>query len=251
MTVDLAKLTALAGRARDTVAKHAPPAAARKPWRITNADASDGDTAEVFIYDMIGDWGVTAQDFVNDLAAVTAPNLSVRVNSQGGHVFEGVAIYEAIKRHPAKSTGYVDGLAASAASFIVQGCDVVKMAKTARMMIHDAGVGGLYVEGNAQQIRESVAEILAFAELLDSLSDTIAEIYADKAGGTVAEWRALMSTDKWYTATEAVTAGLADAVVGDEEQDDPGDNVGENAGQETTARWDPRLFAEITKGVLG
>jgi ATP-dependent protease ClpP protease subunit len=242
VSVDLAKLTALAGAVRDKQQAHPRPAATRKPWAIRNVSA---DTAEVYIYDLIGDWGVSAQDFVNELNAVRVPNLDVRVNSEGGKVFDGVAMYEALKRHPANTTGYVDGLAASAASFILMACDTVKVAKTGRLMIHDAGIGGLYVEGNAREIRESVKEILDFADLLDSLSDTIAGIYADRAGGTVAQWRASMSTDKWYTADEAVAAGLADGIVGDD-TDTP--TVGGTT--DTTARWDPRAFADITKGVF-
>lgn len=241
MTVDLNHLTALAGQVKAKQDAR-PQSTGKKPWKIR---ALGADTTEVFIYDMIGDWGVTAQDFVNELAAVRTPNLDVRVNSEGGQVFDGVAIYEAIKRHPANSTGYVDGLAASAASFIVMACDRVLMAKTARMMIHDAGIGGLYVEGNAAAIRESVKEIEEFAALLDSLSNTIAGIYADKAGGTVKEWRNAMSGDKWYTAEEAVTAGLADAVIGQEAAAEDQDI------QETTDWWNPQLFTDLTKGVLG
>lgn len=212
MSVDLAKLTALAGQVRDRQQRR-PEAAPRRPWRIVNASPS---LAEVFIYDDIGQdaWGdgISAADFASELGAVTAPVINVRLNSQGGQVFEGIAMFEAIKRHPARCIGWVDGIAASAASFIAMACDVLVMAKAGRLMIHDAGVGGIYIAGNARAVREAVAEVEAFADLLDSLSDTIAQIYVDKAGGTVEGWRAEMSTDRWYTAAEAVAAGLADSI---------------------------------------
>lgn len=242
--VDLAKLSNLAGALRDRQQARAGQATAGgRAWQIKNVSP---DTTEVYIYDFIGAYGVSAQGFVSELNAVRTPNIDVRINSEGGQVFDGVAIYEAIKRHPARTVGYVDGLAASAASFILMACDVVKMSKTARLMIHDAGIGGLYLEGNAAAIRESVAEVLEFADLLDSLSDTIAEIYVDRAGGTVADWRALMAKDKWYTAREAVAAGLADAVVDD--TDTPAATP--ESTTEAAIRWDPQQFANLVKGVF-
>jgi ATP-dependent protease ClpP protease subunit len=212
MSVDMKKLLALAGAVKDRQ-KARPQASIRKPWRIVNATS---DEATVYIYDDIGQdmWGdgISSADFAQELDGITAPRINVRLNSQGGHVFEGVAMYEAIKRHPANTVGWVDGLAASAASFIAMACDTLVMAKAGRMMIHDAGVGGIYISGNAREVREAVKEVEAFADLLDSLSDTIAQIYVDKAGGTVAEWRSEMSTDRWYTAEEAVAKGLADHI---------------------------------------
>lgn len=240
MSIDLKALTALAGAVRERQDKHARPTATRKPWKINNLSAT---SAEVYIYDMIGDFGLEAQQFVAEFDAIQATEITVRFSSEGGEVWDGVAMYEAIARHPAHVTGIVDSLAASAASFILMACDVIKVAKTARIMIHDAGIGGLYVEGNAAQIRQSVVEILEFADLLDSMSDTIAQIYADRAGGTKEEWRAKMAKDKWYNATEAVEAGLADGIVGEEPKETPE--------EETTAWWDPKVFANNMKGVLG
>lgn len=220
MTVDLSKLTALAGQVRDRQQQR--PTAARKPWRIVAA----ADDATVYIYDDIGAdlWGggISAADFATDLDAITAPQINIRLNSRGGQVFEGVAMYEAIKRHPSNTIGWVDGVAASAASMIAMACDTLNMAKTGRLMIHDAGIGGIYLEGNSQALRDSIAEVEAFAELLDSLSDTIAGVYADKAGGTAASWRAQMGTDRWFTAEQAVAAGLADHITG---ADAPTDHI--------------------------
>lgn len=241
MTVDIGKLRALAGAVRAKQEEHRRPTSTRKPWEIRNASAS---LTEVYIYDMIGFDGVDAQEFVASFDAITAQDITIRFASEGGAVFEGVAMYEAIKRHPANTLGIVDSLAASAASFILMACDRIEMSKRARLMIHDAGVGGIYVEGNAAQIRASVEEITEFANLLDSLSDTIAGVYADRAGGTPEEWRALMAKDKWYTAEQAVAAKLADGIVG-ESQEEPQHE------EETTAWWDPMVFANNLKGVLG
>lgn len=174
----------------------------RTDWyRIEN---KAGDTAEILIYDEIGYFGVTAQDFVNDLSGITAKNISVRLNSPGGDVFDGIAIYNAIKRHPSKCTVTVDGIAASAASFIAQAGDRVVMTRNSQMMIHDAW--GLCV-GNASDMRE-------VADLLDRFSANIADIYTQRAGGTVDLWRTRMKAETWYSAQEAVDAGLADEIEG-------------------------------------
>jgi ATP-dependent protease ClpP protease subunit len=242
MSVDLAKLTALAGQLRDRQSR--PPTAGRKPWRITNATS---DEATVYLYDDIGAdlWGdgISADDFAHELDAITAPVINFRFNSQGGQVFDGVAMYEAIKRHPAETVGWVDSLAASAASFILMACDTVVMGKAARLMIHDAGIGGIYVQGNARQVRESIKEIEEFADLLDSLSNTIAQIYVDRAGGTVEKWRDEMSTDRWYNAEEAVAAGLADSI----------DSVPEKTpGPENKpTAWDVEGLRNALKGAFG
>lgn len=241
MSVDLARLTALAGQLREKQSK--PPTAGRKPWRIVNAT---GTEATVYLYDDIGAdmWGdgVSAQDFANGLNAITAGTINVRFNSQGGQVFDGVAMYEAIKRHPAATVGWVDSLAASAASFILMACDTIVMGKAARLMIHDAGIGGIYIQGNAREVRAAMAEVEEFANLLDSLSDTIAGIYVDRAGGTVEGWRDEMSTDRWYNAEEAVAAGLADSI----------DSVPENAPdpQNKPTTWDVEGLRNALKGAF-
>jgi ATP-dependent protease ClpP protease subunit len=183
-------------------------------WKIGN---TDGDRAEVFIYGYIGDdWAeedVTAASFTKTLRAITAPVIDLRVNSPGGAVFDGIAIYTALLDHPATVDVTVDGVAASAASFVSMAGDTVAMQKPAKMMIHDAS--GI-VLGNAADMQE-------MADLLNELSDTIAGIYADRAGGTVAKWRDAMKTETWYSAAAAVEAGLADQVVNDTTEPAPED----------------------------
>lgn len=197
--VDLDRLHNLAEAGRAALPQREQRSRNRSWFSITN-HASDG--AEIYIYDVIGDWGVTAQDFINELKGVTASSITLRINSEGGEVFDGVAIYESLVRHSAVIDGYVDGLAASAASFIAMACDKLTVARQARMMIHDAS--GL-CWGNATEMRQ-------MADLLEDLSDNIADIYAQRAGGSVADWRGRMSATTWYTAQAAVDAGLADEV---------------------------------------
>lgn len=172
---------------------------ARSWYRISNAASQD--EAEVMLYDEVGGWfGATADQFIADLRGVTAPNLRVRVNSPGGSVFEGIAIANALRSHPANVTVQVDGIAASIASVIAMAGDRIEMAPNTMLMIHDAS--GVCL-GNAADMEE-------MAELLDLISDNIADAYAARAGGTRDEWRALMRAETWFLPDAAVEAGLAD-----------------------------------------
>jgi ATP-dependent protease ClpP protease subunit len=192
-------------------------------YRIRNA--ASPTSAEVYIYDEIGFWGVSAQDFVNELKAITAPAIELHINSPGGEVWDGIAIYNAIKNHKADVTVRIDGIAASAASFIAQAGNKVIIERNAEMMIHDA----LSVcFGNA-------ADMLATAELLDKGSNNIADIYAQRAGGTVASWREKMRAETWYSAAEAVAAGLADEVGSPSTKPAAGD-------AEVSNTWDLSVF---------
>ena len=169
--------------------------------RLQAKDEDGGGTyAEVMIYDEVGYFGVTAQDFMVDLKAITAPKISLRINSPGGEIFDGIAIFNCLQSHPANVTVYVDSLAASIASVIAMAGDRVVMQPHSQMMIHEGA--GMCI-GDAADMRE-------LADLLDRSSDNIAAIYSEKAGGTVKQWRDRMRAETWYTAAEAVAAGLAD-----------------------------------------
>lgn len=183
-------------------------------YRIENKAST---TAKLYIFDEIGDWGVNARDFANDLTGITAPEIELHLSSPGGDVFAGVAIYQSLKDHPAAVNVVIDSLAASAASFIAMAGDTIKIARNAQMMIHDAH--GLSI-GNAKDMRET-------ATLLEKVSDNIADIYSQRAGGTVEDWRARMLAETWYSAQEAVEAGLADEILGSSPKDAPGDQVPE------------------------
>jgi ATP-dependent protease ClpP protease subunit len=180
----------------------------RKPWyeikALAGPNADDAGPVEILIYDEISPiWGVSAADFVRDLAAIDADEITVRINSPGGSVFEGIAILNALRGHPATITTTVDSLAASIASVIALGGDKVVMNQNSTMMIHNAWD---VAAGNADELQQVVDRLRGF-------SSNIASIYADKAGGSVADWQALMDAETWYTADEAVTAGLADEVI--------------------------------------
>lgn len=181
-------------------------------YQIRNA--ASPDEAELLLYDEIGGWfGATADQFVEDLAGITAPSLRVRVNSPGGSVFEGLAIANALRAHPAQVAVQVDGLAASIASVIAMAGDELIMMPNSMLMVHDAS--GLCM-GDA-------AEMQKMGEVLDLISNNIADVYAAKAGGTRAQWRDTMRAETWYLPEDAVKAGLADQAVDAKRTEPDGD----------------------------
>src|ERR1041385_5076746 len=115
-------------------------------YAIKKNDAAPAE-AEVSIYDEIGAWGVTAKQFVDELKAIKAQTIHLRLNTPGGSVFDGTAIHNALKEHPARIVAHIDGMAPSAGSFIAMSGDEVRMADNAYMMIHNARGG---VMGEAQ-----------------------------------------------------------------------------------------------------
>lgn len=184
------------------------------------------DPVVLRLYDPIdsygGPYGVSAKEFSDALDSLPdgTEQIHLHINSPGGDSFDGLAILNALRQHPANVTVVVDGLAASAASFIAMGADEVVMAPNSTMMIHDAS-GLCY--GQAAEMRE-------MADLLDKVSGNIAAIYAGKAGGTQEQWREAMQGETWYTAEEAVAAGLADRIL---EGDAP---------EQPTSRFDLSVF---------
>ncbi len=207
-----ARATRLATKARE--ARSAAPGATPPSASIAPATVANG-VATVRLYDYIdqegGYWGISASEFAEALDAVSGVSrIDLLVNSGGGAVWDGLAILNVLRSHDAPVRARVDGIAASAASFIAVACDEVVMMPNSRMMIHDAM--GLCI-GQAVDMRE-------YADFLDDSSDNIAEIYATRAGGTTAEWRSRMVTKgllgEWFSAQDAVDAGLADSVGGQE-----------------------------------
>jgi ATP-dependent Clp protease protease subunit len=179
------------------------PARANRKWfEIKNAAGSEAD---IRIYGEIG-WPYTsAEYFIAELEAITAPTINLRINSPGGDIFDGIAIFNAIDRHPSNIIAHIDGLAASTASWLAVAADEVRIAANGYMMIHDPWA---VAYGTADEIRKT-------AEVLDKLKGTIAEMYAEKSGQDAAHFLEQMSAETWYTAQEAVDEGLADQV-GDE-----------------------------------
>lgn len=161
------------------------------------------DESEIFIYEEIGYWGITSDDFVRDLNNLKAKTIKLRINSPGGSVWDAIAIHSALVAHPAMVTVQVDALAASAASLIAMAGDDIVMMRGAQMMIHDASGIGM---GNE-------AELIEYAKWLGEQSDNIANIYAARSPGlTSEEWRDKMRAETWLFAEEAVELGLADSI---------------------------------------
>lgn len=182
------------------------PTAAPASWYTIRAKGED--TAEVLIYGDIGDsWfgeSVTAQQFVKDLQAIKDKALVVRINSYGGSVSDGVAIYNAIKRHPKSKVVEIDGVAVSIASLIAMAGDTVRMAENALFMVH--APWGMSV-GNAADMRK-------YAEVLDKYAEAMATSYAAKTGASADSMYALLAdgADHWYSAAEAKDGGFVDEV---------------------------------------
>lgn len=174
----------------------------RQWYEIRNAADADTGPAELLIYDEIDSWfGVAPEDLVKDLAAIDDEReVVVRINSPGGYIYDGITILNALRGRSGKVTVIVDGLAASAASFIAMAGDEVVMNRNAEMMVHN---GHGLVVGGFEDMRK-------MADNLERLNRNIASIYAEKAGGTVEDWLAVMAEETWFTAQEAVDAGLAD-----------------------------------------
>jgi ATP-dependent Clp protease, protease subunit len=159
--------------------------------------------AEIVIYDEIGAFGIPAKAFLDELKALgPVAELTVRINSPGGSVFDGIAIYNALKRHDAAITVWIDGIAASIASMIAMAGDEVVTPENAMLMLHDPS--GL-VMGTASDMR-------AMADALDKMKASMVAAYRDKSGREDAEIEALMQAETWLSAREAVSLGLADRV---------------------------------------
>jgi ATP-dependent protease ClpP protease subunit len=191
------------------------------PGLAMRARVSADASAELMIYGAIGGggWfseGVSASDVAAALRELGPGPLNVRINSGGGDVFDGVAIHSLLARHAGTVTVYVDGLAASAASFIMLAGDRIVAARNSFIMIHDAMTG---TWGNRAAHQRAL-------DLLDKVSDNIADMYAERAGEDAEFWRAKMLENGedgvWYTGQEAMTAGLVDEIteVDDDDVDD-------------------------------
>ena len=142
-----------------------------KPARMLITNKA-GPKATIRLYTEIGFFGVTADEFAEGLEEITADEIEVQINSMGGDVFDGIAIFNALRSHPAKITTRVDGMAASIASVVVQAGDERVMLTGSQMMIHPA-FG--FAMGDATDMRK-------LADILDRQTDIIAGIYTERAG---------------------------------------------------------------------
>lgn len=189
-------------------------AAARKFAVVAKADSSD---VEIFLYDHIvsseeeAEWwgGVAPESFVKAVYGVDkAAKIHLRINSPGGSVFAARAMEQALRDHPGGVIVHIDGLAASAATFIAMAGQEVIMAKGAMFMIHKAWTG---MWGNANDLRKE-------ADLLDKIDATLAQTYADKTGKGLEQVSGWMADETWFTAAEALEHGFATSVAETEAQ---------------------------------
>lgn len=188
----------------------------RLPWYVVRNEAGDDpgapEVAEILIYDEIGgSFGVSAKKFAEDVAAITAPRIHLRINSPGGSVFDALAMRASLRHHASPVTTFVDGLAASAATVVALAGDEIVMMDGSQMMIHDAS---MTVDANP-------AEMARALDIITRESDNLAALYQKRAGGDVADWRELMQAETWMFAAEAVEMGLADRAEGDTPASEP------------------------------
>lgn len=197
-------------------------------------NAADGERhAELEIYSEIGEsfwWeSVSANEFVRDLNALDVDTISLRINSPGGSVFDGVAIYNALIRHKATITAYVDGFAASIASVIMLAADRIVMGDGALVMIHNPTT---YAWGFAEDLREQ-------ADLLDKIRDEIVALYAKRTGSSVEDLATWMAATTWMGGVEAIERGFAHELA-DEAAAEPTSIA-------ARAQFDQRFVARIAK----
>lgn len=197
-----ARMQKLDGPPQEVIQERDPGWRIERPQTSATADAP-ADPTRLYLYaDIGGMFGVWPDELAAGLRDITGP-LQLHLHSPGGDAFDGVAIYNAL-RHYGQQSGrvhvVVDGLAASAASVIAMAGDKVTMRRGSQLMIHDAWGGAIGPAEDMEKMRS----------FLDKISDSIAAIYAARAGGTAKQWRTAMRTESWYTDREAVEAGLAD-----------------------------------------
>jgi len=224
-------------------------------WNPGIHAAQDGDNV-INILDVIGEdyWtgeGVTAKRISAALRSIGEREVIVRINSPGGDMFEGLAIYNMLREHKGEITVQIMGVAASAASIIAMAGDKVEIARAGFFMIHNAWI---MAAGNKNDMR-------GFADYLEPFDAAMADVYASRTGDTVKEIAKMMDAETWIGGTDAVSMGFADSllssddIVVDEEDKTSGnarailklDNALARAGMTRTER--KGLVAEFRESV--
>jgi len=173
---------------------------------ILRVNKINDERAEVFIYGDIGGYwedSVNAATFAKELSELDVPNIDARVNSGGGYITEGLAIYNSLAKHPAHITMHIEGIAASMASVITMAGDVIKIYEGSRDMIHKPSS---MAYGNAEDMRKE-------ADILDALESDIIDLYQARTGKSRAKLTAWMKDETWFSAADAVKNGFADEIV--------------------------------------
>lgn len=165
--------------------------------------------ADVYIYDEISWFGVSANEFVKDLEDIKADTIKLHLNTPGGSVFDGIAIYNALKQHDAVVETYIEGLAASSGSIVALAGDKVFMADNAFFMIHEPWT---IIAGDSRDLRKT-------ADMLDKISSVMINTYMKASGKDEKEIKAWLEAETWFTAAEAKEAGFIDEITDEIEVD--------------------------------
>jgi ATP-dependent Clp protease protease subunit len=185
-----------------------------KPQNMFTVINKTETVAEILMYGAIGssNWDdntTSAKQFAEALKALPAgtKEIHLRVNSPGGSVFDGMAIFENLKsqktKHNRKIIAYVDGVAASIASVIIQAADEIIIGDGGMVMIHKPMVGA---QGNVSELERMIV-------ILDKIEEQMITIYAKKTGMSRNELSVSLANETWYTSDEAIEAGLADSKI--------------------------------------
>ncbi|GAA5446192.1 ATP-dependent Clp protease proteolytic subunit [Microbulbifer sp. NBRC 101763] len=170
-----------------------------KSWYSITAAANNSE-ADIYLYDTIGYWGVTAKDFARDLKALgDVSKINLHINCPGGDVFDGTAIYNLLKDHKAEVETWIEGIAASMGSVIALAGDTVHIAENAYYMVHNPSAG---VRGDERALEKTKS-------LLAKVKITMKSLYSSRTGMSDAEISQVMDDETWYTGAEAVEAGFA------------------------------------------
>ena len=187
--------------------------ASRKIDNKINVQNKD-DEATIYLYGDIGGWfGIDSTEFIKELNGITAKTIHLRVDSGGGDIFTARAMKTAIMQHKSKVVAHVDGLAASAASFLIMGADEVEIVDGGFLMIHNAlsflDLFGYFNIDDLNKIAETISKEI---DLHEKINQSIASDYAKKTGKEAAEFLDYMNKETWFTAQEALDIGLVDRV---------------------------------------
>ncbi|GIV51425.1 MAG: hypothetical protein KatS3mg038_1946 [Candidatus Kapaibacterium sp.] len=187
-------------------------------WRIACATRefavrAQADAVEVWLYEQIGEdifgGGISAKTFAREWRSLPKDvPITLRINSPGGDVFDGMAIAEIVREDATRTTVRVDGLAGSIASVIAVAADKRVIAKGGFYFLHDPWAVGI---GTAKELR-------ALADGLEQIGDSIVELYHEATGVARREWREMMTAETWIDADRALSLGLAHEIASDQQQ---------------------------------
>ena len=182
----------------------------QKGWYTIKALA---DHADIYIYgDIVSDrWDeteVTAKSFIDELNGISAPVINLHINSGGGAVFEASAIYTALRKHPATITAHIDGVAASAASFVAMAAESVHMSDAALFMIHNPWLM-LMVAGDVKDIERASEQTI---NMLNAAKEAMLNAYERKSTLSRDDIAQAMDDETWYSAEQAQAAGFVDEI---------------------------------------